>query len=66
MFQEFSAFNDERCLALLSIDIDILDVLLGKSVRELTTDQMETIWLISGKNISEMYSYNLRKKEGIG
>ena len=45
---------------------DILSVLLGKNLIGYSFEQMESLWLISGKFIHGMYRDNLIQKEGIG
>ena len=45
---------------------DILSILLGKQCEGFSFEQVECLWLTSGKYIHEMYRENLRQKEGIG
>ena len=49
-----------------SLTGDILSILLGKQCEGYSFEQMECLWVISGKYIHEMYRENLRQKEGIG
>ena len=45
---------------------DILPVLLGKCLKDFSFEQMEELWIISGKYINRMYRENLLLKRGIG
>ena len=65
MFTEVAA-HMEAGDPLFHLTGDILSILLGESLVGYSFEQMERLWLISGKSIHDMYRDNLRQKEGIG
>ena len=66
MFTELEVHANSLEVTVLEVPDDTLPLLLGKCPRNTTFIQMETLWIIAGKHIHEMYRENLKLKRGIG
>ena len=64
MMREISVIPDGSGHALLESQCDLVYVLMGKSAKGCTFEQMVIVWSISARYITRMY--NRRIKEGIG
>ena len=66
MFREIREIIDGTGALLLDRLNDVLSILIGGYAENYTIEQMENIWVISGKHINLMYGQNLRLRKGIG
>ena len=66
MFSEICQLPNKLGANLLENEVDSLGILLSRNIVDYTIEQIEIIWLISGKFIDVMYIKNIRTKKGEG
>ena len=66
MFRELEVYANSLEVMIFEEPDDTLPFLLAKCPCNTTFIQMETLWIIAGKHIHEMYRENLKLKRGIG
>ena len=66
MFDEIRELPDGTGALMLDHCDDVFSILIGRQKEDFTIEQMEKIWMISGKYINDMYRLSLRRRKGVG